>query len=177
MALSDRAMNALGWAYGSILGGAYNGATTSEIWDSLRAAAEAQGLDTVGLSAVDVSQLRSYASQVVSASNSLASADPSQVIDSSMIGYQPWSMDLNTLANAPEYWARVEMTTSDEQGNLQTGWITLTGINSLNMTVGDLNTIIQGNAIAAAATAPDGSSYGGDFVSTGRVELIVAPQA
>src|SRR5579872_1926969 len=150
MALSDRAASAPAWAFGAILGAAYEGATTADVFSSLRDAATAAGLESPGLNAIDVGQLRGLAGGIVRASAALASADFSQRIDSSMIGQMPWSMDPSTLAVAPEYWARVEMTTVDEQGNQQTGFMTMTGINSLNMTVGDLNTIIQGNAVAAA---------------------------
>lgn len=177
MPLSERAQSALGWAFGSILGAAYEGLSTADLWQSLRDAAESQGFSTVGLSGADVSQLRGYASQIVRAADSLAAADAAAGIDSSMIGYAPWSMDLNTLAVAPEYWARVEMTTADEQGNLTTGWVTMTGINSLNMTVQDLNTIIQGNAEAAAISEGTGNTPRGTLISTGRVELLVAPRA
>lgn len=177
MALSDKAMSNLGWAFGSILSGAYNHSSTSDIWSALQDAAASQGLETVGLSATDVSQLRSYASQMVDAAGQLAAADPAAGLDASMIGYAPWSMDVNTLAVAPEYWARVEMTTADEQGAQTTGWFTMTGINSLDMTAGDLNSLIQLNAEAAATGEGPGTTPRGSLISTGRVELIVAPQA
>lgn len=177
MALSDRAMANLGWAFGAIQGAAYQGLTTSQLWDSLRNAAESQGLSTVGLSASDVSQLRGYAGQIADASRQLADGDPGLGITSGMVGYAPWSMDLNTLAVAPEYWARVEMTVADENGNLSTGWATMTGITSVNMTVGDLNTLIQANAEAAAISEGQGKTPRGTLVATGRVELLVAPQA
>jgi hypothetical protein len=177
MALSERAQSALGWAFGSILGAAYEGLGTSDIWNSLKDAAQSQGLETVGLSATDVSQLRSYASQIVQASDNLASADPALGLENNMIGYAPWSMDANTLALAPEYWARVEMTVADEQGNMSTGWFTMTGINSLDMTAGDLNQLVQLNAEAAATGEGASGTPRGSLVSTGRVELVVAPQA
>lgn len=177
MALSDRAMSNLGWAFGSILGATYDGATTSEIWQSLRDAAQAQGLESVGLSASDVSQLRGAAGAIVAAAGNLASADPSLGLTSDMIGIAPWSMGQDTLNTSPEYWARVEMTVADENGVLTTGWTTMTGINSVNMTAGDLNTLIQANAEAAAMSQGPGGTPRGTLVSTGRVELLVAPQA
>lgn len=177
MALSDRAMGNLGWAFGSILGATYDGLGTADIWQGLKDAAEAQGLSSVGLSAADVSQLRGAASAIVQASDNLAAADPSLGLTADMIGIAPWSMGLDTLNTSPEYWARVEMTVADEQGNLSTGWTTMTGITSVNMTVGDLNALIQGNAEAAAMSQGPGGTPRGTLVSTGRVELLVAPQA
>lgn len=177
MALSERAMSNLGWAFGSILGATYEGASTADIWDALKAGAEAQGLETVGLSASDVSQLRGFAGGITRAADNLANADPNLGITNDMIGTAPWSMDANSLALAPEYHARVEMTVADDAGNLSTGWYTLTGINSVNMTAADLNSLIQVNAEAAAAGEGAGGTPRGTLVSTGRVELLVAPQA
>lgn len=177
MALTERAQSALGWAFGAIQGAAYQGLSTAEVWQSLRDAAESQGLSTVGLSAADVSSLRGYAGQIKSAADALSAAEPSAGLESGMVGYAPWSMSLNTLAVAPEYWARVEMTVADEQGNLSTGWMTMTGITSLDMTAGDLNAMLQANAEAAAVSEGTGTTPRGSLVSTGRVELLVAPQA
>lgn len=177
MALSERAMGALGWAFGAIQGAVYEGLSTADVWQALRNAAESQGLDTLGLNAVDVSQLRGYAAQMRQAADNLQNATPENSIDASMIGYAPWSMSQDTLNVTPEYWARVEMTVADEQGNTSTGWTTMTGINSLNMTAGQLQGIIEGNAAAAALSQGTGTTPKGTLISTGRVELIVAPQA
>lgn len=177
MPLTDRAAAALGWAFGAILGSAYAGETTADVWDRLRSASEAAGFETLGLSASDVSSLRGYAGGIVRAADSLASAGPGDAITADMIGVTPWSMGLGTLAVAPEYWARVEMTVADEQGNESTGWFTMTGINSLNMTTGDLDQLVQLNAEAAAISEGTGTTPRGSLVSTGRVELLVAPQA
>lgn len=177
MALSDRAMGNLGWAFGAIQASAYAGESTAEVWARLNAAAEAQGLTSVGLSAADVSQLRGYAGQIADAARQLEAADPGLGLTSGMVGLAPWSMGLNQLEVAPEYWARVEMTVADEAGNQSTGWITMTGINSLNMTAGDLNTLIQANAEAAAISEGTGTTPRGSLVAVGRVELLVAPAA
>ena len=177
MALTSRAMSALGWAFGAIQGAAYQGMTTADLWQNLRDAAEAQGLETVGLSAADVSSLRGYAGQIKAAADALASADPALGLESKMVGYAPWSMDQSTLNVAPEYWARVEMTVADEQGNQSTGWATMTGITSLDMTAGELQQMIQANAEAAALSEGTGTTPRGTLIATGRVELLVAPQA
>lgn len=177
MALTDRAAAALGWAFGAIQGATYQGLGTADIWQALRDAAESQGLSTVGLSAADVSSLRGYAGQIRNAADQLSQADPSLGLEPSMVGYAPWSMDQNQLNVAPEYWARVEMTVADEQGNQSTGWVTMTGITSLNMTAGDLQAMIQANAEAAAISEGTGTTPRGSLISTGRVELLVAPQA
>jgi hypothetical protein len=177
VALTDRAAAALGWAFGAIQGATYEGLNTTDIWQRLRDAAESQGLSTVGLSAADVSSLRGYAGQMKAASDALGAADPSLGIESSMVGVAPWSMSQATLNAAPEWWARVEMTVADEQGNMTTGWVTMTGITSLNMTAGDLNQMIQANAEAAAVQEGAGTTPRGTLISTGRVELLVAPQA
>lgn len=177
MALSEGAQGAVSWAFGAIQASVYAGESTAEVWSRLNDAAQARGLDKPPLSIFDVNELRHQAGEVASAAGALADATPDQSIDSTMIGFAPWSMDLNTLAAAPEYHARVEMTVADEQGNRSTGWITMTGINSLDMTVGDLNAIIQANAEAAAIAEGTGKTPRGSLVSTGRVELLVAPQA
>jgi hypothetical protein len=177
VALSERLSNIGAWAFGAIQASAYEGATTADVWAGLRDAAAAAGLESPGLSAADVSVLRGYAGQIADATRQLAEADPALGLESSMVGVAPWSMDQNTLNVAPEYWARVEMTVADEAGVQSTGWVTMTGINSLNMTAGDLNAMIQANAEAAAVSEGTGTTPRGSLVSTGRVELLVAPQA
>jgi hypothetical protein len=170
-------MSNIGWAFGAIQASAYAGESTQEVWQRLNDAAEAQGLPGVPLSVPDVSILRGFAGQVANAAGNLAAADPELGITSDMVGNMPWSMSLNTLQAAPEYWARVQMTVADEAGNLSDGWMTMTGITSINMTAGQLNQLIQQNAEAAAISEGSGNTPRGALVSTGRVELIVAPGA
>jgi hypothetical protein len=176
MDLTASAYDQLGWAFGAIQAGTYAGENTTQIWERLRSGAAAAGLETVGLSATDVSQLRGWAGAIAQASDNLGNADPNASLDSSMIAYAPWSMGPDTLALAPEYWARVQMTTQDEQGNITTGWTTMTGINSLDMTAESFNQMVQLNAEAAALAEGGTGTPKGQLLSTGRVELLVAPQ-
>ena len=175
--LSDRALAALGWAYGAIQGATYQGLGTADIWQSLRDAAESQGFSSVGLSGADVSVLRGYAGGMKRASDTFGAADAGQPLTADMIGVQPWALPGASFNAAPEWWARVEMTVADEQGNLSTGWATMTGLDLRGLSVGDITRILQANAEAAALQQGEGTTPRGTLISTGRVELFPAPSA
>ena len=163
---------ALGF-YGSVLGAAWQGATTAEVWDSMRTAATAtaaflNGVSTAtalgnplvmaqavallsGITIQDVNQMRAIAGQNIAAARALAGAAPEMAIDSSMIGI-PTAFGTGPGTGIPQaYAARVNYTGVDVAGNEVTDWYTIYGVSS-DQTVGELFAQAQVDAQARVET-------------------------
>ena len=157
--------------FGSILGAAFGGATTSEVWQAMREAAtntaaailgvpageggnnpevQAQAQQLLsGITIQDVNQMRASAGQIVSATRSLAAANPEQAIDSSMIGQSPNMVTGPGTGFEQSYLIRYEYTGVDVAGNELTDFSTIS-LESLPETVGELSDLIMSEATARA---------------------------
>lgn len=102
------------------------GGSTRDIWDRIRAQAEALGYDSPGISALDVNRLRS---QAVANRNALAGLDQlgeDDLITGSQIGNAPWGRSLNQQNAVPMWQVKFEHIVTDSNGNEQTVWRTST---------------------------------------------------
>ncbi len=157
--------------FGSILGAAFDGATTAEVWQAMRNAAtqtaaailgvpageggnnpevQAQAQELLsGVTIQDVNQMRASAGQIVSATNALAAANPEQAIDASMIGQAPNSVTGPGSGFEQSYLARYQYTGVDVTGNELTGYSTI-ALETLPETVGELSDLIMSEATARA---------------------------
>ena len=163
---------ALGF-YGSVLGAAWQGATTAEVWDSMRTAATAtaaflNGVSTAtalgnplvmaqavallsGITIQDVNQMRAIAGQNIAAARALAGAAPEMAIDSSMIGIPPAMGTGPGTGIDQKYSLRVNYTGIDEMGNEVTDWYTIYDVSS-DTTVGDLRATAVADANARVSS-------------------------
>jgi hypothetical protein len=163
---------ALGF-YGSVLGAAWQGATTAEVWDSMRTAATAtaaflNGVSTAtalgnplvmaqavallsGITIQDVNQMRAIAGQNIAAARALAGAAPEMAIDSSMIGIPPAMGTGPGTGIDQKYSLRVNYTGIDEMGNEVTDWYTIYDV-SADTTVGDLRATAVADANARVSS-------------------------
>jgi hypothetical protein len=163
---------ALGF-YGSVLGAAWQGATTAEVWDSMRTAATAtaaflNGVSTAtalgnplvmaqavallsGITIQDVNQMRAIAGQNIAAARALARAAPEMAIDSSMIGIPPAMGTGPGTGIDQKYSLRVNYTGIDEMGNEVTDWYTIYDV-SADTTVGDLRATAVADANARVSS-------------------------
>ena len=163
---------ALGF-YGSVLGAAWQGATTAEVWDSMRTAATAtaaflNGVSTAtalgnplvmaqavallsGITIQDVNQMRAIAGQNIAAARALARAAPEMAIDSSMIGIPPAMGTGPGTGIDQKYSLRVNYTGIDEMGNEVTDWYTIYDVSS-DTTVGDLRATAVADANARVSS-------------------------
>jgi hypothetical protein len=162
--------------YGSILGAAFEGATTAEVWDAIRSAAYNTAAAVAGLSAgaaaanplvaaqaavylagigiQDVNQMRAIAGQTVAATRALAGAQPEQAIGPEMIGIPP-VLGTGPGTGLPQaYSLRVQYTGIDVAGNEITDWYTIYGIDP-NVTVGDLYDLANADAQARVDAGTD----------------------
>lgn len=126
--------------------------------DLLQAAAELTREAGQALGFVQSSQLLSLFSTARAnfrAADTLASADPTTEITSRMIGEWPTAAPSMVFTAQPEYMAKGQFTYTNALGEQQTGWVTLTGINQLPPSVGNLQMRLQGAAMSQYSISPE----------------------
>lgn len=122
---------------GAIQAAAANHLSTADVWQAIRDSADAQGFETVGVSATDVSRARGIYGRMVRAADTLANADLDSAIDGSMIGQAPWSPPLDVQAAAPEWMATFKLS-GVRDGEPVEEWHSVYLGSDLPDTVGDL---------------------------------------
>lgn len=122
---------------GAIQAAAGNHLSTADVWQAIRDSAAAQGLETLGVSATDVSRARGIYGGMIRAADTLASAERDAPIDSSMIGQAPWSPPLDVQAAAPEWLATFKLS-GIRDGEPVEEWHSVYLGSDLPETVGDL---------------------------------------
>lgn len=163
--------------WGSILASAYQGASTADMWTSIRQAQADYGLAKPGASAPDVSVLRGYANRIVAAAGNLAAAAPTDVITAAMTAIAPYtSSDLAGIAANPTYMVRFVNTVQAPDGSTidvhQTAVFTAA---QMPTTVGELQDAIDQNGVELAAQGSDQSSTTprGTSLGTSQLEITV----
>lgn len=109
----------------SIWSASQQGATTAEVWQALREAAEATGSSLEGLTIQDVNEMRAMAGGLNAAMANLERADPGDVITSDMIGRFPSAITGPGSDMADIYRVRVGYTALDAAGNPFSDWSSL----------------------------------------------------
>lgn len=155
--LPSSVANALARYWSEVYGGAANKLSTSDLWDNIRARAQAQGLSSPGVSATAISTLRGYASRMISAADSLAKARPELALTSSLIAEAPWSRPLQDQNAMPIYQVSFQNTIQLEDGSTVTKWQSTTITGQLPPTVGDLYGVASAEAERLAAEGTTGS--------------------
>lgn len=135
--------------YGAIRAQVGAGARTPEVWQSVRAMADAMGEAKANVSVPDVSRMRGYAAAEVRAQGVLTGADPTSRIEGNMIGLHPAARDLGMRNLSPFYQARFLHTTADESGQLTAEYRTVK-FSTMQMSVGEFRDRMERNAIALA---------------------------
>lgn len=160
---------ALGRYWPEVYGGAAARLSTSDMFANIRDRASDLGLPSVGVSAVAISQLRSYASRMINAANTLNGSDPSLALASGMISEPPWSRSTVEQATMPIYHVGFDHTIQNDEGIVTTVRQTIIITGTLPSTVGELNGLVAQEAALLAAespgtstTSPHGTSLGID---------------
>ena len=120
-----------------------------------------------------VSSLFSQALSIVRARDTLTVADPSQLIDLSMVARAPWSKDAATMAAQPVWQARSEVTYITSEGVTETGIFMSKIENTLSFPVSTLQAVVE-YQVASMLAAPPGSGTprSGDLVSVYSITLL-----
>lgn len=163
--------------YGSILTSAYQGASTADMWTSIRANQALYGLPKPGASAPDVSVIRGYANRIVNGARTLAAASESDAITSDMMAVAPYtSRDLPAINTTPVYHVRYLNTVQADDGSTTSVWHTsVFTASDMPGTVGELRDTIDFHATELAAQGGDATSGTprGTSVQTSDLEITL----
>lgn len=133
----------------TILGAAYDRATTAEVWAALNDASEATGVPLTGITIQDINQLRASAGDIVRAAGTLANAPGEYAIDAGMIGNWPSTQTGPGTGLDQSYIARFGYDTVDANGNVETNYVSVF-FDQLPETVDQLQASLQGEAMGFA---------------------------
>lgn len=110
--------------WGAILSGTLAGDDTRGIWQRINEQATALGYERAGVTAQDISFLRSHAVNQRNARTAFDRLDPEDRITSAVVASTPWERDLGQQVAAPEYHVQVEWQFMDGQ-QLKSEWRTI----------------------------------------------------
>lgn len=172
MALGQSIRQAIGTAWRGILGavnaGQSGAATVAQaVQNVLPGVAPPALLDTAV-----VDQLSSMAGSWVAARDAFGAAADGDIIDSHMITWAPWSMDLNSFNTLPSYHIVVGINVEGQEAPV---FRTITGISQLPVTVGELRDSMLINAQALSVGTTPGGGVGGVVDSIDSVTITVGP--
>lgn len=165
MPVSEQAQGLL-FAWGAIEQATAAHATTAEVYQAIRDAAEAQGMPAPSIPLRAVNELRAYAAGIRNASANLSKADASTAMLSDYIAQAPWSRDLAAQNASPELQVRFQQSFMDETGNAFTHWRTLLIPGAYPESIQALFDHIEAVAEALA------DEYGVTHQGVGAVQLI-----
>lgn len=151
--------------WGSIQSSVTQRASTSELWNAVRAKAAAEGVELSGVRATDMNALRSIAADQRVKGDRLTAAPKSRAIDASMIGRDLSSRSVGDQLVAPRWIARFEHTI-EVGGETQTLWRASVFESALPTTVGELGDQLEQDAQAMA------DDYDQTHVGVGRISLV-----
>jgi hypothetical protein len=153
------------WWWGTILAGAREHETTATIYQRIQSQAASAGYGLPSDIFQQVNRMRSLASGLAYASESLEAAPDDYAITSGMIGQQIYARsgaDLQALA--ARYHVRFELTTMTALGP-QTDWRTLDYGGDLPLSVGELRDDVEAYAQGLS------DAYGDEYGSVGSIEI------
>ena len=119
-----------------------------------------------------VTQVAEWAQSLEAARQALSSATDDAAIDSSMITFQSWSMDLNSYNAMPGYHLIVGI---NVEGQDEPVYRTITGITDLPPTAGELRDITDANAAAMQIGTTPGGGIGGTYLGIDSITITVGP--
>lgn len=160
--------------WGSILGSAYQGHNTADMWTAIRGAQQQYGLDRPGTSAPDVSVIRGYANRIVNAVRALGAADPSENITAAMTSVVPYSpQTMEGIATTPNYLVTATVTVQGLDGTTTDHPLTwLQAPNPFGQTVGDYLGTVTEHFSNQTQTAPENTNTPtGTLVSISDVHI------
>lgn len=145
--------------YSDIIGAAYAGLNTSDMWTAIRAKAVYYGLPSPQTTPPDVSTIRGYANRIVAGAKALAGAQPTDSITADMMAVAPYtSRDLNAIATSPVYHVRYQNDVQASDGTVTQVWRTsVFTAADFPDTVGALQDAINTNAVELSAGGIDSS--------------------
>lgn len=136
--------------YGTARGAVAARLNTQDFYQALRDAAGSFGLDSLGLSFSDVTQLRSAAARQRNAQEAFTRSPASNAIDASMIGTPPYARSLEAQAALPIYSVGITLHTVSDEGEVSSRYTQVRFTGQLPPTKADLLAQVQQDAEALA---------------------------
>lgn len=172
--LSAPVANALARYWSEIYGGAAEKLSTADLWDNIRAKAQAAGEATTGVSATAVSTLRGFASGMIGAANRLAAAEPEIALSSSFVAEAPWSRPLQQQNTMPIYQIGFDNEIELPDGTTSVVRQTITVTGQLPQTVGDLYGVVGSEAgiLASEGSVDSTSTPRGESLGVDNLQIL-----
>lgn len=172
MALSRRLRQGIGLFWRPIQAAVRKG---QSVFGTVSRTAEIFAAENIPTSMIDTSvidQLAGFAHGTTAAQEAIATADPSAMIDSSMISREPFSMDLNQYNTSPRYHVYLGMWV---EGEAEPVYRTITDITDINMTVQDFANLMRIEAERLQVGTVPGGGIGGAVRGIASIGLHIAP--
>ena len=151
--------------WGPIVGAVSERVQTAELWQRVRDAAAAEGVELRGVSAIDMGGMRSIAASQQRSMDAVGRLGMDQAITAEVIGRDISSRDLGAQSLAPSWIVRFEHDVTRE-GELFTLWRSSVFEGSLPPTKRDLLDVIEGDAQALA------DDYNETHLGVGRISIV-----
>lgn len=145
---------ALGLYWGAIQHAAAQHLPTADLWEAIRGAAADAGLESPGVSAIDVSIIRGYAGSMTRATEALAASEPGLGITADMIAEPPWARSLAEQNLTPRYQVTYARQALTADGLEVSQYSTSIFEGTLPDTIGELEAAVLADAVDMLAATP-----------------------
>lgn len=174
MALQPAAQAAYGRWWTLALAAVDGGFTSSDTLAAAADIAKQQGQPLSFQEGTGITQLYSMASNIIRAQNTMASSPDNVSIDASMIGQAPWARSEQEQTASPLWYAQVQTTYVDPEGNQMQGWQTVMIPQVLPSSVGSLRAQLELRVSDMLAAPTTGSPTQGQLVSVDTIRVMAA---
>lgn len=172
MALGQSIRNGIGMVWRGVLSAAEAGQSVYQTVQGTLRAFQQENIPSAVLDTSVVDQLAGMASSWIAARDAVSNAAATDPIDSSMVTFAPWSMDLNSFNASPSYHLVLGI---NVEGQEQPVYRTVTGITQLPDTVGELQSAQLINAYAMSVGTNPGGGVGGTVTGLDSVTITIGP--
>lgn len=172
MALGQSIRNGIGMVWRGVLSAADKGQAAFQTIQSTLGVFAQENIPSAVLDTQVVDQLAGMAGSWVNARDTLSSAADSDPIDSSMVTLAPWSMDLNSFNAMPSYHLVLGI---NVEGQAEPVYRTVTGVDQLPGSVGELRSAQLINAYAMSVGTNPGGGVGGTVTGLDSITITVGP--
>lgn len=152
--------------WGVIESAVSRGATTAELWSDIRSAATEWGLESPGVSAIGVSQLRGMAGQIRARGQEFAQLPDGRRVYSTLWADAPWQRTSAERRLDPRWAVRFQHTYT-QGGDTLTEWRTVMQYGRPPRTAGEIRASVEGEALNMAR------KYNIGHLGTGDYQLLI----
>lgn len=152
--------------WGTVSGTVNQRGSTADVWQGIKDAAAANGLDAPGLSLGDFNRLRSAAVGVRNANEAFNRLAPADSLQAPQIAMAPWARSLAEQDALGKFQVRFLHTSTDAEGNESSAYKFTVFTGALPATKGDLLNVVDQAGQAMA------DEYETEFVGTSDITIF-----